>query len=47
MYRPFDPLAMTASLMLMDKMLGNTELYRLGCNMDIEAAEIAYNAMKG
>ena len=47
LYRPFDPLAMTASLMLMDKMLGNTELYRLGCNMDIEAAEIAYNAMKG
>ena len=47
MYRPFDPVSLSKSLILLDKLIQNTELYRLGCNMDIEAAEVAYNAMKG
>ena len=46
-YRPQDPLQMAKTLKLVDKLAANTELYRLACNMDIEAAEVAYNAMKG
>ena len=46
-YRPHDPLQMAKTLKLADRLAVNTELYRLACNMDIEAAEVAYNAMKG
>lgn len=46
-YRPQDPLQMAKTLKLVDRLAANTELYRLACNMDIEAAEVAYNAMKG
>ncbi len=46
-YRPQDPLQMVKTLKLVDKMAENVELYRLACNMDIEAAEVAYNGMKG
>ncbi len=46
-YRPQDPLQMAKTLKLVDKLAASTELYRLACNMDIEAAEVAYNAMKG
>lgn len=46
-YRPQDPLKMTKTLKLVDKMAEHVELYRLGCNMDISAAEVAYNGMKG
>lgn len=46
-YRPKDPLQMAKTLKLVDKLAVNTELYRLACNMDIEAAEVAYHAMKG
>ena len=46
-YRPQDPLQMAKTLKLVDRMAENVELYRLACNMDIEAAEVAYNAMKG
>lgn len=35
------------TLQLIDALAANTDLYRLGCNMDMEAAEVAYNAMKG
>ena len=46
MYRPSDPVALARSMAALDKMLAQTELYRLGCNMDISAAQTAYNAMK-
>ena len=34
-------------LQLIDKLTDRVRLYRLGCNMEISAAKIAYNAMKG
>ena len=46
-YRPQDSAQMAKTLQLIDKAAERTELYRLGCNMDISAAETAYNAMKG
>lgn len=46
-YRPQDPVKMAKTLKLMDKTAEMAELYKLGCNMDISAAEAAYNAMKG
>ena len=47
MYRPSDATALALSMKLLDKMLENVKLYRLGCNMDIQAAQIAYETMKG
>ena len=44
-YRPADPAALAKTLALIDRM--KVEYYRLGCNMDISAAELAYNTMKG
>lgn len=46
-YRPFDGAMMAKTMSLVDNMAKYTELYRLGCNMDISAAEVAYNGMKG
>ena len=46
-YRPDDPVALANTLSLIDRLADSCELYRLGCNMDISAAEVAYNAMKG
>jgi len=46
-YRPQDPIQMAKTLKLVDKMATSVELYKLACNMDIEAAEVAYNTMKG
>ena len=45
-YRPADPLQLMKTLDLIDKMAENTAIYILGCNMDISAAEPAYNGMK-
>ena len=44
-YRPFDPAAMTKTLNLIDRL--NVKFYRLGCNMDISAAVLSYQTMKG
>ena len=46
-YRPADPVQMGRTLKLLDKLADVTGLYKLSCNMDIEAAEVAYNGMKG
>lgn len=46
-YRPQDPMQMAKTLKLVDRMAASVELYKLACNMNIEAAEVAYNAMKG
>ncbi|MEE5991939.1 MAG: hypothetical protein V3G42_01715 [Oscillospiraceae bacterium] len=46
-YRPQNQERMQKTLALIDNMAETVELYRLGCNMNLEAAEIAYNEMKG
>lgn len=44
---PTDPLGAIATLELLDRMLIKIDTWRLGCNMDIEAAKIAYENMSG
>ena len=46
-YRPESPEKMVKTLGLVDMLAERTALYRLACNMDTEAAEVAYNGMKG
>ena len=45
-YRPSDSAALAKTLTLIDKMTDRVALWRLGCNMDISAAELSYNSMK-
>ena len=45
-YRPLDGAALVKTLPLIDRLAESVSLYRLGCNMDIEAAKIAYEGMK-
>ena len=44
-YRPTDAGGMMKTLALIDRLAAGVKLYRLGCNMDILAAEIAYRTM--
>ena len=46
-YRPMNAAAMARTLNLIDLLAGHVKLYRLGCNMDVSAAELSYNTMKG
>ena len=46
-YRPMDGMAMSKTLTLIDKLAASVNLWRLGCNRDIEAAQVAFEAMKG
>lgn len=46
-YRPRDGAAMTRTLPLIDRLTGSVTLWRLGCNMEPEAAQVSYNAMRG
>ena len=46
-YRPHNREALMRTLGLLDKLGGLVKVYRLGCNMSINAAELAYNTMKG
>ncbi len=46
-YKPTVPDLLLKVLKLADRFADNTQLYKLGCNMNIEAAETAYNGMKG
>lgn len=43
-YKPKDPVAKAGVILLMGRM--KVKYYRMGCNMDISAAELAYNTMK-
>ena len=45
-YRPMDRAAMGRTLDLLRRLTSRVRLYRMGCNMEIEAAEIAYAAMR-
>ena len=44
-YLPREPICRIRQLELMDEFLQSTPIYRMGCNMDPEAAIIAYEAM--
>lgn len=46
-YRSQDETRLRSILNLIDRMSGMVSLYRLGCNMNPEAAEVAYRGMKG
>ncbi|MGM9664491.1 MAG: hypothetical protein ACI3XF_06595 [Eubacteriales bacterium] len=43
--RPSAPPKLIKTLQLIDRLAGNVKLYRLGCNMSPQAAEIAYRTM--
>ncbi|MCR5599449.1 MAG: hypothetical protein K6G33_01710 [Ruminococcus sp.] len=45
-YRPADMLKMAKTLELVDRLADSAKLYRLGCNMDISAAKIAFEGMQ-
>lgn len=45
-YRPGDPVALAKTLTLIDRLTTKVSLWRLGCNMNIEAARLAYETMK-
>lgn len=45
--RPYDERKMEILLKLLDKLIETMPIYKLHCNMDIEAVDVAYNGMKG
>ena len=45
-YRPADPAALAKTLTLTDRLAAGVSLWRLACNMDPEAARLAYETMK-
>ena len=46
-YRPLHTEAMMKTLQLIDRLPAYIRFWRLGCNMEPEAAEVSYEAMKG
>lgn len=46
-YRKSDGMFMAKTLSLLDKLLSVVKVYKLGCNMELEAALVSYNGMKG
>jgi hypothetical protein len=46
-HRPKDPAKLAKVLELLEKMTKRTGLYALGCNLDPQAAMVAYNGMNG
>ena len=44
-YRPYDAEAMEKTMDLIGRL--QTRFYRLGCNMELQAAELSYQTMKG
>ena len=45
-YRPADVKRLQKTLALIDTLTDSVMLYRLGCNMDISAAKVAYEGMR-
>ncbi|MCQ2191491.1 MAG: hypothetical protein MJZ23_01330 [Paludibacteraceae bacterium] len=45
-YQPFDPMLKLKTLSLLNELCKKVEFYRLGCNMDPEAALVAYEGMR-
>lgn len=46
-YRPNDAAALSKTISLLDKLGSCVELYQLGCNMERNAAAVAYSGMSG
>ncbi len=46
-YHPIDSEAMAKTLLLIEKLKTKVHFYHLGCNTEHEAAQIAYDGMKG
>ncbi len=46
-YKPTTPQKLIKTLQLIDRLAENVKLYRLGCNMQPEAAEISFGKMSG
>ena len=46
-YRPEDAQRTAQTLTLIDRLLQTVPLYRLRCNMDLDAAQIAYDGLNG
>ena len=46
-YRPSDIKALDKTVKLLSQLTENVALFRLKCNMDIEAAEVAFDYMSG
>ena len=46
-YMPKDPAAIAATLQLINRLLDSVQLWEIRCNMDIDAAKTAYNAIFG
>lgn len=44
-YRPCSPIGAQKMLALVDRLGSSVPLYRLGCNMEPEAAQVAYHGM--
>ena len=44
-YRPCSPIGTQQTLALVDRLGSSVPLYRLGCNMEPEAAQVAYHGM--
>lgn len=44
-YKPTEPQKLIKTMQLIDRLAASVKLYRLGCNMDIQAAQLAYIAM--
>ena len=45
-YRPDDAVKMMQTLTLADRLADSVKFYRLGCNMDVSAAKVAYEGMQ-
>ena len=46
-HRPDDEIGLRSTLLLLDRAVRETAFYRMQCNMDPEAAVVAYEGMKG
>lgn len=46
-YRPADSAALAKTLALLDRLASCVGFWRLGCNTELEAARVAFDAMKG
>ena len=46
-YRPVDPAGTARVLTLLDELFAAVPVYRLGCNMELDAARLSYETMRG
>ena len=46
-YMPKDPMGALATMQLINRLINSCSLWKIRCNMDITAAETAYNEIFG